>query len=1437
MKHSRYIWSLVLLMAGSLPAFSQVSNDNEDKVNKIDSRFSKNDFVSGQVLVKFKDENRIIVNRTRGKYSSTSANNINDLLRKYGADEMEQLLPRENPKRSLAKTRAYNGETIQEHDLSQLYCIKLSSSHVNETMQLVDELKTLNEVEFAEPNYRVYMMADTHIADDYSGNPMESQQWYLDAYGVKELWNKPIINKERPVIAILDTGVDMTHPDLKDNLWTNTAEEFGTKDNDNDGNGFKNDVHGWDFVNNTANIRDYNMHGTHVAGIAAAANNGIGIVGANPQALIMPITVLQSDGAGDMRTIIKGIDYAIANGASVINMSLGTYVNSHALRQALESAYQKAVLVAAAGNDGKCIYASHWPIPHKEPVPMPCFPAAYSFVLGIQATVNGGSMASYSNYDDDGPLYSCESSFFAPDGYNYELKVPGSQILSTIPGGKYKELNGTSMAAPLAAGAISALKMVKQYNSQEVLWGDLLHTENIAQAYDLTSRPAELDLVRLELRARKDFSELSEDDYSNDNEVDAGETVSLYPVIRTTFGTANNIKLKVMVDEFEDPDVVEIINGEADFGIRLDAYGKAVSLNPLTIKISNSIAEGRHIRLKMVATCDEMTKELEYPFTLVTHNMIKINGLINENTTLTSDHVYYVNGNLGINKGVTLTIEPGTRLEFAGGTILVAFGKLNAKGTPDHPIVFARHAGEDMWNGIYGHEPEGEHKHGGVYTNNEKTLFTLLPTESTPNPIYEIWQTLYYQPQGEVPSKSFHLYDYMGREGWLGYKPNFTGKEHLFKDPSYLTPAITKMFDDFSAYCNLFSLVETGTYTESTSISVDFFTQFGSSWVTYDNDRDTLLYCRIEDCNFSTKESSLPIMAMYDCVLEHCIGYGSGARNLIMDGSVSIEDPNPAFGHYYMKHNNIINSRFSITRYSWLYEDNVFNNNVAIGIGIESSTPVVDRAALPSYLGTSREDFIRPYINSDNTWGTIDLSNMRKEPVKESHGIVWKILVNGKDAQDEFEDMIPLGVGKHKFEVLFSRPMNKIAIPQVSFGIREPYNQQSVSEDGSWNEEGTIYTVYKTITGKTMSDGLNRIYVNGAEDDEYFPCPYEKNRFNVVVQAAGSMATGFSAEEGMGCIKLKWNKSSIQQENALGYNVYRYHQIKIPSGWRDGSWHDEELDNDTVRLNQDILDLKTTALTDYDVTPGVTYYYYYNLLGTDLQAFDMSNVVAATPMTATLGDANGSGAVDIADVITTVNYVTRQDPKPFIFEAADVNEDQVIDILDVIGIVKGILDPTIFASAAIEGMATYTIEDGVLYIDSPVSLGGIQVQLTVDDSQALYTLDALEGFEQASTWLSNDDYLFLAYSMNGKTLNPGKHAILQLGDSEIVSLRLSDVNGNNVAYSLDNGENTTGIETFGRNVMKGKGVYDLQGRKVSVSEDSKTLRHGVYIIDGKKVVK
>ena len=1321
MKTNRYLLGFALLVAGALPTLAQVSNDNEDGVYKVDERAGRNDFVPGQVLVKFKDETSVSVNKARGMFRSVNNNAVNAVLKEFNVEKMDKLLPNAKSLKSRSMTRAYNGQMVEDHDLSQLYLVETDEAHAPQTKQLADKLKELDEVEYAEPNYKVYI-TDANIAGSFEGNPYVDQQWYLDEYGVKQLWNKPIINHKRPVIAILDTGVDMTHPDLVSNLWTNTTEADGESGYDNDGNGFVGDVHGWDFINNTPNVKDFNTHGTHVAGIAAAANNGIGIIGANPMALIMPISVMQSDGTGDVATIVKGIDYAVKMGADVLNLSLGTYSNSRALRQTLEKAYQTAVIVAAAGNDGKCINIPHHPIPCYGAAPM--FPAAYSFVLGVQATTKTGALAGFSNYDDDGNTFSSVTTLQDPDGFNYELKAPGTNMLSTIPGGKYKVLNGTSMAAPLVAGAISALKMVKNYDSQEILWGDLLHTDNIAQAYAVTNRPAELDLMRIMYRERKELADETEEDYSGDGRIDAGETISLYPVIRTTFGAANNIKMHLeMGDQYEDPNTVQILTGVVNFGLPLSAYGRGVSLNPLQLKVAENVANGRHIKMKFVATCDETNVTYEGYFTMIVDNMRKVYGMINKDMTLTADHEWLVSSSVAIPKGVTVTIEPGTTIRFNENTGISCNGTLIADGTPEKPIIMTCSETGKYWNGII--------------SNNV--------------------------------IRYCHI-------SWMNWP-----------------------FD----YHN----------TSIENCIVDYSTGY---------DMLSRSFKSIKNSNFYDNSS-------HD-------GYGGGRTDCLNSNIMNNILINPM-------------NRFTLP-VNLLYSSNYINNG-KLSIGSNSSSAiVVSMPANPSYFGSSVESIVRNScifdINtSGETFAYVDLSNMRTTPVPEAHGIVWKVMVNGKDAQDEYEDLAPLGVGKHKFEVYFNRPMNKDVAPQISFGVREPWTQNAVSEDGSWNEEGTIYTAYKTITGKTKSDGVNRIYVWGAEDDEFFEIPYEKTRFNFMINAAGSMATGFAGEGKMGRVELTWNNENNDFEDAMGFNIYRFgesyeKQIYNPHYDDNGNYieYDTILVADTICINKEIVDIETTEYTDYDVTPGQTYYYMYKVLSTDLKEYDVSNIVAVTPLTSERGDANGSGDVDVADVITTVNYAAGMKPKPFIFEAADMNTDLQIDILDVIGIIQKILNPGAQSlSMMSEATATYTVEDGVLYVESPVALGGVQVQLNMNEKKDVNVANDLDGFEHTSAWLTDNDYLFLAYNMNGKTLSAGKHALLNIGNADISNIRLSNPLGRNVNIEK-NGTSPTGVQAIGAKVFLQGGVFNMNGQKVSgKNTDLKKLPKGVYIINGEKVVK
>ncbi len=289
------------------------------------------------------------------------------------------------------------------------------------------------DVEFAEPNYILSIAA---IPND----PQFSQLWGMNNTGqtggvpdadidAPEAWD--IQKGTNVVIAVVDTGVDYNHADLRTNIWSNTREIPGNGIDD-DGNGFIDDVRGWDFANNDNNPMDDNRHGTHLAGvIAAQGNNGVGVTGVNWSARIMPVKFMNAAGAGTTATAINGINYAVRNGAKVINASFGGGAFSQAMFNAINAANTAGVLfVAAAGNNGRNNDA------------VPAYPANYNLpnIISVAATDSADTRAGFSNF---GPT-------------TVDLAAPGVAIRSTVPtaivAAGYASLSGTSMAAPYVSG-------------------------------------------------------------------------------------------------------------------------------------------------------------------------------------------------------------------------------------------------------------------------------------------------------------------------------------------------------------------------------------------------------------------------------------------------------------------------------------------------------------------------------------------------------------------------------------------------------------------------------------------------------------------------------------------------------------------------------------------------------------------------------------------------------------------------------------------------------------------------------------------------------------------------------------------------------------------------------------------------------------------------
>lgn len=1328
-KHAIAALGIMLTAALPLQAQEQEIEMACGHTHKHDVRTRMNAYRPGEVLVNFKPQDKLKVRRkANGRFQSSGINALDQVLENLGAADIEPLMPLTGGKVSRKKMRAFNGQEIMDTDLSNLYRLTLDAKKGISVEDAVKALQEMDEVDFAEPNYLVW----ANSATDYTTDPMYNQQTNLQQIRMPALWSAPSLMSRRPVIAIIDTGVDVAHPDLKENLWTNPAEAEGAEDTDDDGNGFKDDLHGWDFVNQTGDMHDWNGHGTHCAGIAAATGgNGIGIVGANPDAQIMAVSVLQSDGSGDMATIVKGIDYAYANGADVLSMSLGSYSHSIAQERALAKAYSRCVIVAAAGND--CINIES--LCFCGALPKQHFPAAYTFVLGVMAGDALGP-GGFSNTDAH-PIY---SSFSDEQLYNYELSAPGVAILSTYPNGRYKRLSGTSMSCPLVAGAVSRLIQCKDYLSQEQLFGDLIYTSktagdrfvNIESAFAITDddRRPTLDVLTMEFK---------DPDGDNDGRIDADELVEIYPTVRNTWGHAKNITFSIQTAENEDPNIAEIVDDNVTLGAELDEYGRKKSDNPLRIRINKKCVDGRHIRLEMRTTCDNISTEVVTPFTISVENGVELGGTQRENITLYPDVQYIVTRNWGIPKDVVVTVKPGTKIKIKDGVGISNYGHMIFEGTKDSMIVVTK-GDLDLGN-------------IGGFLNDNANYVTFK---------YVIFENL-----SGAMSFANHIYE------------NCIIRNNRLGSP----------------------IIESGTY---------------RNCYIYNNqagDRNTFVganfchYPEFINCNIFGNEVAAAQSVSFGSPIRfyhsNFVGNTFDCPGKIHTAAINTFDESNYYGTFYTKINSYC---------SFIYD---------------TTEPEIAYIS-PCYLGTANEDVAYASIldEVDNVgWGHVDVWQMSPYAYEEAPGCVDYIRVDGVDPQDEAEEMMPLGVGRHKVEIGFNRAMNQNVHPTVSMGVRPPYTQKPINEDGFWFDPYT-YVCYITINGRTASDGMNRIRVMDYQQVENdWQLPDEYYRYNVLVQAAGSMSTGMMAQAGLGKVTLDWETDSLEWADLMGYNLYRFTR------------NDSNVCSDTIKINRQLIEPEEKTFTDYDVVPGTTYYYYITEMGTDLEQHDVSRTVAATPLTAQKGDANGSLNVDVADVMTQIAYLSNENPEPFIFEAADVNSDNEVNIMDVVGTLRIITNPDADINAVEEEeTAICSISEDGLIIDSPIALGGVQVSLKAGAKDRLEVGGYLDGMEQLAVQTSDSTRLFLGYSMSGAVIPAGTCRLLTL-DSALKHLTLEDIEevvlstprGKNVKVVFRNEE--TGIEETEKNNPLDKGIYDMQGRRLN-----KLPQHGVVIVNGKKVI-
>lgn len=586
---------------------------------------------------------------------------------------------------------------------------------------IVDNTNSQNTVEIAEPVYK-YFTSEESVPSAEDNKGMD-KQWYLKDQKLESVWgNEDYGNTagEGTVVAVIDTGVDYNHEDLQDNIWTNSAEVSGTTGADDDNNGYVDDVHGINLIDPNETPMDDHGHGTHVAGIIAMENNNVGGVGIAYKSKIMPIKAGGADGTFYSSDIAKGIEYSYKNGADVINMSFGSSAHSALIENALQDAFGSCVLVAAAGNESTP--TADCPLGGRN-----MYPASYSYVIGVMAYDEANSFASFSNWD------------YKPNANaEYEVVAPGVSVYSTLPNGRYATWNGTSMAASMvsAEAAIlrSSLKDKSTYSSRYIM-GQLVgatedkitycneyikHTYNYSKLSltdSLTNKPKpNLNVYEVYAFDSEDISKTN----NGDGIIQPGETIDLAIGLRNQWGAAKNVTITVnATTNGIDNQYVEFVSdkevgiddigsfGTQNNGFKYNESKTVVGVeHPIRIKIKENAPNDLNIQFNINYKAkngldeNDTTVYRQSCDTTYTIHIVKgtvLSGKITEDTTLTADNYYIIKNSLLIPKGVTVNVEPGTKIQFWASDQYSAYGdnyiacisekgNMHFNGTESQPI-------------------------------------------------------------------------------------------------------------------------------------------------------------------------------------------------------------------------------------------------------------------------------------------------------------------------------------------------------------------------------------------------------------------------------------------------------------------------------------------------------------------------------------------------------------------------------------------------------------------------------------------------------------------------------------------------------------------------------------------------------------------------------
>lgn len=1071
-------------------------------------------------------------------------------------------------------------ENTDEKDGMTPYKTFYEATTSEDVWATVDKLSDNENILSAEPDFVWEKTDTTTVAATDEEINAETHFPCMDVTGVWKDCFDPA-KKEAPgkgtVVAVIDTGVDYTHKDLADNIWVNEGEIPGNGIDD-DSNGYVDDVHGVDFVDGDCDPMDEHGHGTHVAGIIAMTPGNGGGVGVAYGAKIMCVRAGQANGSFASSDIAKAIKYAADNGADVINMSFGGTGRSYLVESALQDAFPSCVLVAAAGNDGlpttDAINAGYF---NTEDI----YPAGYKYVLGVMATDNNKSLASFSNWD-----------YLEGQNCEYEMAAPGVNIYSTLPGNRYACWSGTSMATPNVAAAAAILRSKytdKSKYSSRYIMGQLcsattssvgfiapkgdFHSYPVLNIRDSLTKQAqpELSLDEVYTLDYQDVSSLN----NGDGIAQPGETIDMGIAVWNRWGAATDITVKVDADSVAGiPNkYVEFINDE----IKLSDVGTFASVNngftytdekltgisnPIRFKIKEGTPNDIQITFNISITAknglDERDDNLyssSASYTLTVQNGVALSGIINEDMTLTNDKLWILENNVLIPEGVTVTVEPGTRIQFwsadpnnkygaNANVYLQVEGRFIAEGTEEQLIEMYPGKGfEDKAVTITGTGSYIDFKDSGLVDDDYDKKYASLK-------YVNIYNATYYasDPYSLSAGKPFNvtIIDHC----------NFT-YSYSFRYGVLFAKSIAN-----SHFSNM-SMKSRNSYG---ICAYDITTTLFDN---YDNQR-VYPYDRFEKnvaLNYHGKKDDEP--------------------SIIVGAS---DKYNPLFA------NNAILNSFYLNNY---------DNIRAIG-SFDASKDYNGRTTYDisgNYWGTTNPDLVKVQCY-DADWD-VSRNDLIQEPyltldddMSDIYPFVTEAYLTDKDGNRI--DKVS-GAQTVKMHVKFNRDMASDIQPMVTYGGSEPYTDFAVS--GDWANAREWVGEFKIDPYIDLGTMFIRVKGAAAADDKWLVTGNDWGRFKFEITNSSAQSMSLTGEGQLGKNFLSWMQDDY--DTLAGYNIYRatkYDADKKP-----------EKQNFT-RVNKSVLNADELSFIDENVRAGTDYYYYFTVVDTDLNESKASNVISCCPL-------------------------------------------------------------------------------------------------------------------------------------------------------------------------------------------------------------------------------